>query len=79
MVRKIASESFPDDWQAVIDVLTRGNSSLRLGIRAARYIEKIRLRTGDGPAFAELFNYLWPLHGGVPSPLPEGLTGSQRR
>ena len=71
--------AFPREWQTVLDELTQSSWSSQLGLRAARYTARIRLRTGDGPTFAELFNYLWPLHGGVPSPLPEELTGSQRR
>lgn len=66
MARKVTSAHFPEEWQAALDTLTGSSSSFRLGIRAARYIEKIRLRTGAGPTFAELFTYLWPEHGGVP-------------
>jgi hypothetical protein len=77
MARKVTSALFPEEWQAVLDKLTGSSSSFRLGIRAARYTEKIRLRTGAGPTFAELFTYLWPEHGGVPSPFPDGLPSTQ--
>jgi hypothetical protein len=78
MVREATSKSFPNDWQEVIDTLTGNTSSFRIGIRAARFTEKIRLRTGDGPTFAELFSHLWPEHGSLPSPFPDGLTCGQR-
>ena len=78
MARKVTSEHFPEEWQAALDTLTGSSSSFRLGIRAARYIENIRLRTGVAPTFAELFTYLWPEHGGVPGPVPNGLTAAQR-
>ena len=71
----IRTTDSPEEWQAVINQLTAS----WLGLRAARYIAEIRFRTGSGPTYSELFKYLWPEHGGVPSPVPDELTSKQQR
>jgi hypothetical protein len=60
----------PDGWQECFNRLTSGSDAGQWGRRAALEIYDVRVATGEGPTFSELFTALMPESGGLPGPFP---------
>lgn len=59
--------------------MTTSPTSQEWGRRAALIIQQMRMETGSGPTFPELFRGLLPQTEGLPGPLPAEYTYRDRR